>query len=314
MGEVEASMNNPLRQLGGLGQSVWYDNLNRELLGSGELKRMIEEDGVTGVTSNPSIFEKAIAGSKIYDNHLHELVDQGKDVYGIYEGLVVEDIRQAADLLLPVFEKTSGADGYVSLEVSPELAYDTDGTLAQVRHLFKLVDRKNLMIKVPATEEGVTAVKELIAGGININITLIFSLKQYRDTAAAYLEGLDRWIASGGDPAAVASVASFFVSRVDTFVDERLEEIPYPELRSTATDLMGKAGIANARMAYSLYKELFHGEPFAAFRERRRETSEGTVGQYQHPEPEVPGYLLRGPPAWTGNRQYLAPGNPRCVP
>lgn len=266
--EWEASMNNPLRRLGELGQSVWYDNLNRELLRSGELKRMIEEDGVTGVTSNPSIFEKAIAGSKIYDNHLHELVDEGKDVYGIYEGLAVEDIRQAADLLLPVFEKTSGADGYVSLEVSPELAYDTDGTLAQVRHLFKLVDRKNLMIKVPATHEGVSAVKELIADGININITLIFSLAQYRDTAAAYLEGLGRWTASGGDPAAVASVASFFVSRVDTLVDERLGEIPYPELRSTATDLMGRAGIANAKMAYALYKELFHGEPFAAFREQ----------------------------------------------
>ena len=202
-------MTNPLQEIGKLGQSVWYDNLTRELLKTGELKRMVEQDGVRGVTSNPTIFEKAISSEKIYDNDLHGLVDQGLKVEEIYENLVVADIRGAADVLAGVYEETGGRDGFVSLEVSPELAYDAAGTEAQVRHLFKRVDRRNVMIKVPATTQGLAAVKRLIASGININITLIFSLEQYRQTAAAYVEGLEEWVAGGGDPRAVASVASF---------------------------------------------------------------------------------------------------------
>jgi len=227
------------------------------------LKRLIDEDGVKGVTSNPTIFEKAIGGSKTYDNDLHDLVDQGKDLYAIYEGLVVEDIKAAADQLLPVYEKTAGIDGFVSLEVSPELAYDTEGTAAEARRLFELLDRKNVMIKVPATPEGMPAIKELIAGGVNVNVTLIFSLEQYRQSATAYLEGMEKWTASGGDPAQTASVASFFVSRLDTLVDERLEELADPNAKSSAGDLMGKAAVANAKMAYAIFKDLFHGDRFA---------------------------------------------------
>ena len=256
-------MTNPLRAINALGQSVWYDNLSRDLLRSGELKRMIEEDGVSGVTSNPTIFEKAIGNERIYDNDLHFLVDTGLDVPAIYEGLVVQDIRDAADLLMPTYEKTAGMDGYVSLEVSPELAYDTNGTEKEVRRLFASVNRENLMIKVPATPEGLVAVKELIGSGININITLIFSLEQYRNVAKAYIEGMENWVAEGGDPRKVASVASFFVSRVDTMIDERLQEFADPNVKSTVLDLMGKAGIANAKLAYSLYEELFHGDRFA---------------------------------------------------
>ncbi|MGO9570063.1 MAG: bifunctional transaldolase/phosoglucose isomerase [Desulfomonilaceae bacterium] len=261
-------MTNPLRAINALGQSVWYDNLSRDLLKSGELSKMIEEDGVSGVTSNPTIFEKAIGSERIYDNDLHFLVDTGADVPAIYESLVVQDIRDAADLLMPTHEKTAGADGYVSLEVSPALAYDTNGTMAEVRRLFALVNRKNLMIKVPATPEGLFAVKELIGSGININITLIFSLEQYRNVAEAYIEGMEKWVSEGGDPRKVASVASFFVSRVDTMIDERLQEFADPNLKTIAPTLLGKAGTANAKLAYSLYKELFHGDRFAELKAR----------------------------------------------
>lgn len=261
-------MNNPLKGIGQLGQSVWYDTLSRDLLRSGELKRMVEQDGITGVTSNPTIFEKAIGGSKIYDRDIHELVDEGKDVYRIYEGLVVPDIQEAADLLHPVYERTGGIDGYVSLEASPELAYDTAATIAEVRHLFTLAERKNVMIKVPATAQGIPAVEELIASGININVTLIFSLDQYRGAAAAYIKGMKKWVASGGDPKQVASVASFFVSRVDTLIDERLEEISDPNMKPVARSLFGKAAIANAKMAYSIYKELFYDGLFAELRQK----------------------------------------------
>lgn len=259
-------MTNPLREIGRLGQSVWYDNLTRELLKSGELRRMVEQDGVRGVTSNPTIFEKAISSEKSYDNDLHGLVDQGLGVGEIYEELVVADIREAADILAGIYEETEGKDGFVSLEVSPQLAYDAAGTEAQARHLFKRVDRRNVMIKVPATTQGLSAVKRLIASGININVTLIFSLEQYLLAARAYVEGLEECVAAGGDPRGVASVASFFVSRVDTLVDERLDEITDPSLRTTIASLKGKAAIANARLAYALFKDAFHGERFEKLR------------------------------------------------
>lgn len=261
-------MGNPLKAIGDLGQSVWYDNLGRELLRSGELKRMIDEDGVRGVTSNPTIFEKAIGKERIYDNDIHALVDAGLTVHDIYESLAVDDIRAAADLLLPIFTETEGVDGYVSLEVSPHLAYDRAGTVTQAQRLFELVDRRNLMVKVPATPQGLAAVKELIAAGVNVNVTLIFSLEQYQGAAEAYIEGLTQWIAEGGDPKRPASVASFFVSRVDTMVDDRLRDVADPAVKPTASSLLGKAAIANARVAYSLYKETFHGDRFAALRER----------------------------------------------
>ena len=261
-------MVNPLRELNKLGQSVWYDNLSRELLKSGELKHMIEEDGITGVTSNPTIFEKAIGQERIYENDIHALVDNGLNANAIYEHLAVADIRDAADLLKPIYEATSGVDGYVSLEVSPHLAYDKIGTVAEVRRLFSAVDRRNVMIKVPATLQGIDAFRELTASGININVTLIFSLEQYRNTATAYIEGLEKWIASGGEADRIASVASFFVSRVDTMVDERLNDILDPRLKTAATELAGKAAIANARMAYGLGREIFSGEKFAGLKSK----------------------------------------------
>jgi len=256
-------MTNRLWGIRDLGQSVWYDNLGRDLLRSGRLKKMIDEDGVSGVTSNPTIFEKAIGQERIYDHDIHSLVDQGLDVPAIYEALAVSDIGEAADLLMPTHEQTAGQDGFVSLEVSPHLAYDADGTVSQAKRLFQTVDRKNLMIKVPATREGFDAAEELIACGINVNVTLIFSLGQYHDAAMAFIEGMRRWIASGGDPKQPASVASFFVSRVDTIVDERLREIADPNWKTRISEISGRAAIANARLAYAMFKEIFHGGRFA---------------------------------------------------
>jgi len=263
LAKMEAMMNNPLVALTQFGQSVWCDNLSRELIRSGELKSLVERDGVSGITSNPTIFQKAISQDRGYDNDIHELVDEGKTVEEIYEHLAADDIRETADILSGIYEKSSGADGYVSLEVSPHLAYDTNGTIDQVKHLFELVGRKNVMIKIPATPQGMPAISEAVAAGINVNITLIFSLEQYRDAATAYIEGIERLAAAGGDVGTPASVASFFVSRVDTMIDERLKDVLDPRSRTAATQLLGKAAIANARLAYVMYKEIFFGERFS---------------------------------------------------
>ena len=261
-------MTNPLQIIHQLGQSVWYDNVSRELLESGELKRLIQEDGITGVTSNPTIFHKAICQDRVYESALHVLVDNGLDDPGIYEALALRDIRDAADLLRPVFDGTDGRDGFVSLEVSPHLAYDTVATLAEARRLFDLVNRRNVMIKVPGTTQGLEAFKILISEGVNINVTLLFSLEQYRNVALAYIEGLERRVSAGGAPGDSASVASFFVSRIDTMVDERLKEVVEPQSRASAAELMGKMAIANARLAYAMYKEFFYGEGFRDLREK----------------------------------------------
>ncbi len=261
-------MSDVLNQIRELGQSVWCDYISRDTIESGTLKAMIEDTGITGVTSNPTIFEKAISGQKTYDHDIHLMVDEGLDIHQIYENLVVKDIRAAADLLRPVFERTQGSDGYVSLEVPPDLADDQNETVAQVTRLAALVDRANLMIKVPATHQGIEAIRELVAAGLQINATLIFSLDQYKSTALAYIEGLERWVASGGDPGKPASVASVFVSRVDTAIDERLREIADPDLTTKHFKLLGKAAIANAKLIYSHYRELFHGERFAALAEQ----------------------------------------------
>jgi len=261
-------MTNPLRIIRQLGQSVWYDNVSRELLESGELERMIREDGITGVTSNPTIFQKAISQDRVYESALHALVDNGLDVTGIYEALALRDIQDAADLLKPVFEETEGHDGFVSLEVSPHLAYDSAGTIAEARRLFDLANRRNVMIKVPGTPQGLDAFKVLISEGININVTLLFSLEQYRNVVLAYIEGLESRVSADRAPGDSASVASFFVSRIDTMVDERLKEVVEPRCRSIAADLQGKTAIASARLAYAMYKEIFHGERFRGLREK----------------------------------------------
>ncbi|GAF76272.1 unnamed protein product, partial [marine sediment metagenome] len=213
-----------LHQLAKLGQAIWFDYIRRSFITSGDLQALIDE-GLRGVTSNPSIFEKAIAGSTDYDDALHRLVEEGKTAEEIYEELALDDIQQAADLLRPVYDETDGADGYVSLEVSPNLAYDTEGTIAEARRLFAALARPNVMIKVPATPDGIPAIETLIGDGINVNVTLIFSLAQYEAVAEAYIAGLEKLAANGGDVSQVASVASFFISRVDTAVDRQLDEL-----------------------------------------------------------------------------------------
>jgi len=235
-----------------LGQSIWYDNIRRELLESGELSALIQA-GVMGVTSNPTIFEKAIAGHTDYDAQMRELVAEGKSVDEIYEALVLRDIQHAADLLQPVYEQTNGIDGYISLEVSPTLARNTEGTIHDARRLFQAVGRRNVMIKVPATPEGIPAIEQLISDGININVTLIFSLAAYEAVIEAYLKGLEALHASGGDLSQVASVASFFVSRVDSAIDPELEKRGNKELQ-------GELAIANAKVAYALFQERFSDE------------------------------------------------------
>jgi transaldolase len=250
---------NPLKQLWeDQKQAVWFDFIERDLLSSGGLARLVADDGVRGVTSNPSIFQKAIEGGGAYDAAVAELLenDPAMATIDLYEALAIEDIRGAADVLAPVFEASGGDDGYVSLEVSPHLAYDTEGTIAEAERLWRTVDRPNLMIKVPATPEGIEAIERLIARGINVNATLMFSLGHYEAVAGAYLRGIE----ACAEPARVASVASFFVSRVDTKIDAALEALGTAE----ALDLRGKAAIANSKLAYHRFEELFGGEAFAA--------------------------------------------------
>ena len=246
-----------LHELADQGQSVWYDNIRRALLDSGEMADLIDQ-GVTGVTSNPTIFEKAIAGSVDYDGALHELVEQKLEVARIYEKLVLDDIGRTADLLRPIYDRTEGLDGFVSIEVNPMLAYDSQGTILEAKQLFKDLGRPNVMIKVPATKEGVAAVRALIAEGINVNVTLIFSIEHYVAVAEAYLAGLEDRLAAGESDLKVASVASFFISRVDTAVDRTLGGIGAGA--TAASELKGSAGIANAKLAYARFKEIYSGE------------------------------------------------------
>ena len=247
-----------LHQLADLGQAIWFDYIRRSFITSGDLQALIDE-GLRGVTSNPTIFEKAIAGSTDYDDALHRLVEEGKTVEEIYEELALDDIRQAADLLHPVYDETDGADGYVSLEVSPNLAYDTEGTIAEARRLFAALGRPNVMIKVPATPDGIPAIETLIGDGINVNVTLIFSLAHYEAVAEAYIAGLEKLVAKGGDVSKVASVASFFVSRVDAAVDRQLDELIRQSPTSNIQYLQGKIAIANAKAAYARFRQIFSG-------------------------------------------------------
>jgi len=242
-----------LNELAGRGQAIWLDYIRRAFLVSGDLENLVDQ-GLRGVTSNPSIFEKAIAGSADYDEDLGSLVTEDKSVEEMYEALAISDIQHAADILRSVYDQSAGVDGYVSLEVSPALARDTHGTIAEARRLFDLLDRPNVMIKVPATREGVSAVRALIGEGINVNVTLIFSRIQYEAVAEAYLAGLESRAAAGDDLGKVASVASFFISRVDTALDRALEGAKH------ASDLQGKIAIANAKAAYARFREIFSGD------------------------------------------------------
>lgn len=253
---------NRLKELLAQGQSVWLDYIRRNLIRSGELKQLVEEDGIRGVTSNPTIFEKAIGGSTDYDAALRALLAKNPNTPPgrLYEPLAIQDIQEAADVLRPVYDETEGADGYVSFEVSPHLAHDTEATISEAKRLKAAVDRPNVMIKVPATPQGIPAIEELIAAGVNVNVTLMFSLRHYEAVAGAYVRGLER----GADPARVASVASFFVSRVDTMVDRALQSLGTPEARA----LLGKIAVANSKLVYRRFREIFHGEGFLALKQR----------------------------------------------
>lgn len=261
---------NPLVELTELGQSVWYDNIERGLITSGELKRLVDEDALRGVTSNPAIFEKAISGSDLYTEQLRETAEQGKSAIEIYEAIAIRDVQMAADALAGVYEKTGGTDGFVSLECSPLLANDTARTIEEAGRLWKELSRKNVMIKIPGTPEGMPAIEQCISEGINVNITLLFSLDAYEQTMEAYIRGLERRASEGKPVNNVSSVASFFVSRIDTAVDKKLnqkiEQATSDEEKANLGSLLGRTAIANAKMAYQRYKEVFHGERFAALK------------------------------------------------
>jgi transaldolase len=243
-----------LHQLSQLGQSVWIDFLSRQMLQSGKLARMMEEDAVAGVTSNPTIFQKAISEGDAYDEQLRACLDELDDPKEIFWRLAETDVGDACDLLRAVWDARNGRDGYVSIEVDPNLAADTDATIDEAQRLHEQIDRPNLHVKIPATKDGLPAIEEMIARGRNTNVTLIFSLRRYEEVVEAYIRGLERLVDSGGDPSRVASVASFFVSRVDTEADRRLDELGGHE------ELKGTLAIANAKLAYQRYEELFAGE------------------------------------------------------
>jgi transaldolase len=274
---------NPLRALWEEhGQAVWLDYIERDLITGGGLALMVAEDGVRGVTSNPSIFHAAITGTSAYDSAIEATLAErpGVPTVELYEALAIEDIRGAADVLRPVYDDSGGSDGFVSLEVSPVLADDTAGTVAEARRLWRAVDRPNLMIKVPATAAGLPALERLIADGINVNATLMFSIADYEGVAAAYLRGLE----GCASPDRVASVASFFVSRVDTAVDAQLEAIGTDAARA----LGGTAAVANACLAYRRFEEIFHGEPFAALAARGARVQRPLWASTSTKNPEYP--------------------------
>jgi len=264
---------NPVKKLQALGQSVWLDNLSRNLLNSGQLKKWID-DGVTGITSNPTIFQKAITGSRDYDDSLRVRLAKGiRDDRELFFHLAVEDISRAADLLWPVYQATGGRDGYVSIEVSPDLAYDPGKTIDEARHLFSTIGKKNILIKVPATPQGVSAIERLTAEGVNVNVTLLFSVKRYEEIARAYIRGLGKRAARGLAIADIASVASFFVSRVDTLIDKLLETHQASSRSEAEKDRLksfqGRAAVANAQIAYKKYREIFGGPIFRALKGAR---------------------------------------------
>lgn len=254
-----------IQQLGEFGQSVWLDYISRSLMKSGRLKEMVGL-GLRGMTSNPTIFDKAISSGNDYDDQIRELHDGGKALFEIYDDLTIQDIQDAADTFMPIYDESNGVDGFVSLEINPKLAYRTEETIEEGRRLTKKVNRPNVMFKVPATDAGCEAIAALLAEGINVNITLIFSLEQYKKTATAYLEGAKRLLQRHGDAPSVRSVASVFVSRVDTLVDKMLDELMEKEERESAkseiSSLKGKAAVANANLIFREYSKIFSGEEF----------------------------------------------------
>jgi transaldolase len=261
---------NPLRKLRELGQSVWYDYIRRDLITSGRLETLVLEDGLAGMTSNPTIFQKAIAETGLYDDDIRRLSGDRADPARIFEGLAVADIQAAADVFHGVYESSGGNDGFVSIEVGPHLARDTEGSIAEARRLWKECGRDNVMVKIPGTPEGVPAIRKCLAEGININITLLFSVARYREVMEAYLSAMEERVASGAPVAKIRSVASFFVSRVDSNADKKLDakakEGKSEAEKAQARRLRGLLGIANARVAYEAFEEVFEGSRFQALK------------------------------------------------
>ena len=246
---------NRLQSIHDLGQSIWLDSFDRKLMDSGELQKLIDEDGLCGITSNPSIFEKAVTSSSDYDADIRKLAAEQKSDEEIFFGFATSDIQRAADILKPVYDKAHGTDGFVSLEVSPLLANDTDGTIKQARELWKTLDRKNVMIKIPGTKEGLGAIKQCISEGININVTLLFGLDRYKEVTEAYISGLEERVKNNEPIDKIASVASFFLSRIDVLIDPTLKE-------KKLDNLVGEVAIASAKKAYEIYKEVFFSDRF----------------------------------------------------
>ena len=265
---VSSGIENPLKQLARFGQSIWLDYIRRSLMTSGDLRRMVEEDGLGGMTSNPSIFEKAIAGGEEYADYLAQLrTDKTLDAKGIYEGLAIRDIQEAADVLRPVYTRTNRHDGYVSLEVAPYLAHKTQETIDEAFRLWKAVDRPNLMIKIPGTPAGVPAIETVLREGVNVNVTLLFAQEMYEEVAWAYVRALEQRSAKGQDLAGIAGVASFFVSRIDTAVDAMIDaRLPQAnaEQRKLLESVRSKVAIANAKLAYERYQRIFSGPRWEA--------------------------------------------------
>jgi transaldolase len=265
-------MTTTLGQLKALGQSIWYDDIDRSELRSGLFGRLIDEDGITGATGNPTIFEHSISNDTTYDEQIQQLIALGKSAQEIYEALAIADECMVADLLRPIYDRTGGQDGFVSIEVSPYLAHDTASTLVEVRRFWYTIARPNLMVKIPATQAGVPAIRQALSEGININITLIFAIENYRQVVEAYLSALEERVAAGKDISRIASVASFFVSRVDVLVDTLLEDrinaVGESVERQKLKALQGKIAIANARLAYQEFKRLFSGPRFEALKLR----------------------------------------------
>lgn len=262
---------NPILKLNELGQSYWMDDLSRKMIKNGELTKRVEDFDLRGITSNPTIFNKSISKSDDYDEQIEQLAEQGKSTSEIYEALVLKDIQDACDILRPVYDKSDGVDGYISLEVSPYLARDTEATMEEVRHFFKAVDRPNVFIKIPGSEEGVPAIEQMLYEGINVNITLLFSIQSYEVVARAYINAMERRVKEDKPVKNVASVASFFLSRIDVLVDQLLQHriVPGREDRNPlAKELLGKVAIANAKLAYQSFKRIFAGEKWEALAEK----------------------------------------------
>ncbi|NJN56803.1 MAG: transaldolase [Leptolyngbyaceae cyanobacterium SL_5_9] len=260
---------NHLLEIKQYGQSIWMDNLSRDLIQSGELKQLVETKGISGITSNPAIFEKAIVGNATYDGDIEAGIRDGKSVQEIYESLIFDDIRNACDVLRPVYDSSNGLDGYVSIEVPPSIAHDSEMTTQEAKRYYEAIGKENVMIKIPGTEAGLPAVKATIAEGINVNITLLFSVQSYVNTAWAYIEGLEERAAKGEDISKIASVASFFLSRIDINIDERIEQklkegSDRLEKETKLRQVLGKVAIANAKIAYQEYKKIFGGDRWQA--------------------------------------------------